>query len=200
MAWMDVTTHAAFEAMIAPFLTPSEAAMVNLAYRLAKYGHNGQLREDGTPYFDHPRAVTTILLETGFTDPDVLVAGLLHDVVEDSFIVTFNDLAHIFGERAQQFIRLVTREKNAPLEAYYARLAAGPAEAIIVKLADRLHNLDTLGACARAKQIRKVDETRALVLPLCECLAHDPRYAGAAAYLRLCIEERCAAFDQLLSA
>jgi len=200
MAWTDVTTRAAFEAMIAPFLTPSQASMVNLAYRLSKYGHQGQRRDDGSRYFDHPRAVTTILLEVGITDEDVLVAGLLHDVVEDSFIVTFDDLAHIFGERASVLIRLVTKERGLSVQAYYARLAAGPSEAIVVKLADRLHNMDTLHLCTREKQFRKLAETRALVLPLCDRLAGDQRYEATASYLRQCLEERCASFDRSLSA
>ena len=128
------------------------ADRIEAAYRVACQAHAGQLREDGAPYVTHPVAVARILVEQWEQqDPEVLAAALLHDAVEDSPL-TLAEVEAGFGARTAGLVDLLTKaplpgvgdrepEKAARDAAYFARLKEGPAEAALIKAADRVHNL-----------------------------------------------------------
>ena len=85
---------------------------IELAYRLAKEAHRFQFRDDMTRYFEHLRGVDLILIdELGIMDTELLIAGLLHDAPEDSFLLKTRDIKLIFGERVGEVVLKVTKPK-----------------------------------------------------------------------------------------
>jgi (p)ppGpp synthase/HD superfamily hydrolase len=120
------------------------------AMRFAAKAHGGQVRKvSGTPYFQHVAAVALILDRAGFGE-DVVVAGLLHDVVEDT-ATSFDDVAARFGENVSELVRHCSEVKTDAegnkrpwidrKRAHLAALSAAPVEARGIILADKLHNL-----------------------------------------------------------
>jgi SAM-dependent methyltransferase len=126
---------------------------VEAAFHLAQRAHSGQQRSDGSPYVLHPGRVARLIIEEWkHAYPDILIAALLHDVVEDTE-VALSEIKETFGDAAAELVDLLTKpeagEEGKPARnaAYYARLELGPPEAVLVKLADRMDNLrDTLRA------------------------------------------------------
>ncbi len=180
-----------FEELLNRNFIPSQARLIMMAYRFSKYGHRGQAREGGGRYFNHPREAALILLERSVFDHEVIIAALLHDVMEDSFILTWPDLEFIFGSRICAIVKLLTKEPGLPKEQYIPRLLGGMPEAMLVKLADRLHNLTTLNECSREKQIKQIKETREKIYKLCDKLALDPQYSELAGWFKEQMEARC---------
>jgi (p)ppGpp synthase/HD superfamily hydrolase len=120
------------------------------ALRFAAKAHHGQMRKgSGTPYFEHVVAVALILDRAGFEE-DVVVAGLLHDVVEDT-ATSFEDVADRFGARVSELVRHCSEVKTDEQgnkrpwidrkRDHLAALSAAPFEALGIILADKLHNL-----------------------------------------------------------
>ncbi|MBI2450235.1 MAG: bifunctional (p)ppGpp synthetase/guanosine-3',5'-bis(diphosphate) 3'-pyrophosphohydrolase [Candidatus Nealsonbacteria bacterium] len=154
-------------------LTPREFQLIMLAYKLAKYGHGhkGQMRDDGKiRYFEHPKAVALILIEenTRFivVKPWQIVAALLHDIKENTFILSWKDIELIFGKRVRKSVRIMTKDEVFRGEVYFKRLSMASSEDIDNKLADRLHNMRTLGDCSSEKQKEYLKETVDFYLPL----------------------------------
>lgn len=169
--------RAQFEELINKYFIPSQVRLIMMAYRFSKYGHRGQQRDNGGRYFDHPRRVSVILLEQSVFDHEIIIAALLHDVIEDSFILTLEDIEYIFGGRVCTIVKLVTKEQGLPKEQYFPRLLSSENPAAwLVKLADRLHNMQEVGGSSREKQLKYVKETREKIMPLCHKLAATPRY------------------------
>lgn len=195
MTTETVTGRAQYEQILHKYFVPSQVRLIMMAYRFAKYGHRGQERDGGGRYFDHPREVSLLLLRQGVLDHEVIIAALLHDVMEDSFILTWEDLEFIFGSRLCTMVKLLTKEPDLPKEDYLPRLANGMPEAWLVKLADRLHNMSTLGSCSREKQVKQVKETRLKILPLCARLESYPRYADLGRWLAQELEARCQQYE-----
>ncbi|MGE0708120.1 MAG: SAM-dependent methyltransferase [Planctomycetota bacterium] len=120
---------------------------VEAAFRMAARAHATQQRNDGSPYLIHPARVARALLEEWrHAEVDLLVAALLHDAVEDSEL-TLDEVEAAFGPGVRLLVDHLTKPACAPEDkparddAYFARLAEGPAGAQLVKLADRLDNL-----------------------------------------------------------
>ncbi len=148
--------------------------LITRAYDLAEKMHEGQFRSSGEPYFIHPVAVANILADLNMDD-ETIVAGLLHDVLEDTE-VTEEELTEIFGEEITLLVEGVTKLNKI----YYKSKQENQAEnlrkmvlamskdirVIIVKLADRLHNMRTLEYMERTKQIEKATETLEIYAPL----------------------------------
>src|SRR5690349_9219191 len=114
---MTIENHfgrADYEELIKKHFIPSQVRLIMLGYRLSKHGHRGQMRDGGGRYFDHPREVSLILLRQGVYDHEVIITALLHDVMEDSFILTWEDLEFIFGSRVCGLVKLVTKEPGLP--------------------------------------------------------------------------------------
>ncbi len=184
-----------FEELLNKYFIPSQIHLIMMAYRFSKYGHRGQARDGGGRYFDHPKGAALILLEHGVTDHEVIIAALLHDVMEDSFILTWPDLEFIFGNRICAIVKLLTKEAGLPKDQYIPRLVAGLPEAQLVKLADRLHNLSSLGSCKREKQLKQVKETREKIYQVCDKLALNPQYSELAGWFKEQMEALCRQYD-----
>jgi GTP pyrophosphokinase len=130
----------------------SNTDLLMRAYAFAHDKHEGQMRMTGEPYIEHPVAVAGILAELGMDDPTI-AAGLLHDVMEDC-AVDFDDMVRRFGMEVAQLIDGVTKLKHIDFSSKQEKQAenlrklflamAGDVRVIIIKLADRLHNMRTL--------------------------------------------------------
>ena len=153
------------------------------AVELAKKAHEGQLRKTGEPYIVHPMAVKKILEEWGM-DEDTIIAGILHDTVEDTD-VTLDDIRKEFGESVAFLVDGVTKLSTAragmrDIDTYlpetrnnFLRLMIALGDDIrvlIIKLADRLHNLRTLSALTPDKQKKIAKETLEVFAPLADRL------------------------------
>lgn len=154
--------------------------LIQDAFQYAKSHHEGQFRKSGEPYIVHPLDVAIILAELR-TDPTTIIAGLLHDVIEDTD-VTFDDVKERFGEEVALLIEGVTKlgqykfkeldHEQSKLKAqasnYQKMLLAMSKDirVIIVKLADRLNNIRTLASLPEVKQTRIARETMDIYAPL----------------------------------
>ncbi|CAL9400923.1 Bifunctional (p)ppGpp synthase_hydrolase RelA [Streptomyces sp. enrichment culture] len=146
------------------------------AYLLAESSHRGQMRKSGEPYITHPLAVTLILAELG-AETTTLTASLLHDTVEDTE-VTLDQVGEQFGEEVRYLVDGVTKLEKvdygaaAEPETFRKMLVAtgNDVRVMSIKLADRLHNMRTLGVMRREKQERIAKVTRDVLIPLAERL------------------------------
>ncbi len=148
--------------------------LIKKAYDLANELHKNQHRQTGEPYIIHPLNVAIILAEL-HAGPATICAGLLHDTVEDTF-ETAEDLEKSFGEDIASIVEGVTKisqmkfatleQKQAENHQHMLIAMAKDIRVIIVKLADRLHNIRTLGALPQEKQKRIANETLEIYAPL----------------------------------
>ena len=147
---------------------------VGEAYHLSEQAHEGQLRSSGEPYFIHPEAVAMILADLSMDD-DTIIAGLLHDAIEDT-VMTFEELEEKFGISVAEIVDGVTKLKKIKYKSKKENQAenlrkmvlamAKDIRVVIIKLADRLHNMRTLEYMTRVKQIEKATETIEIYAPL----------------------------------
>ncbi|HWQ58106.1 MAG TPA: bifunctional (p)ppGpp synthetase/guanosine-3',5'-bis(diphosphate) 3'-pyrophosphohydrolase, partial [Clostridia bacterium] len=158
----------------------AEMALLERAMEIANKAHGKQKRESGEPYITHPIAVALMLLEMGM-DPNTVIAGLLHDVVEDGENITVDMLRSIFGEDIAGMVDGVTKltktgksELLSQEEAQAENLRkmflaiAKDVRVVIIKLTDRLHNMRTLEYCTPEKRMRKARETLDVYAPLAD--------------------------------
>ncbi|MFI6286414.1 RelA/SpoT family protein [Streptomyces sp. NPDC051018] len=150
----------------------STLRQIEKAYQVAERWHRGQKRKSGDPYITHPLAVTTILAELGM-DPATLMAGLLHDTVEDTEY-GLDTLRRDFGDQVALLVDGVTKLDKVKFgEAAQAEtvrkmvvaMAKDP-RVLVIKLADRLHNMRTMRYLKREKQEKKARETLEIYAPL----------------------------------
>lgn len=151
-----------------------DEGLMKKAYNCAKNMHNDQLRKSGEPYFVHPVNVAFILVELNM-DQEAIIAGLLHDVLEDT-MMTHEEMEEEFGEEITYLVEGVTKITNMPfknkLESQAGNLRkmimamSKDIRVIIVKLADRLHNMRTLEHMPKHKQYEKSRETLEIYAPL----------------------------------
>ncbi|WP_425836138.1 RelA/SpoT family protein [Streptomyces fractus] len=155
-----------------PKIETSTLRQVERAYQVAERWHRGQKRKSGDPYITHPLAVTTILAELGM-DPATLMAGLLHDTVEDTEY-GLDTLKRDFGDQVALLVDGVTKLDKVKFgEAAQAEtvrkmvvaMAKDP-RVLVIKLADRLHNMRTMRYLKREKQEKKARETLEIYAPL----------------------------------
>ena len=161
----------------------TESARIKKAVEIATQAHEGQLRRTGEPYIIHPLAVKKILEEWGM-DEDTVIAGILHDTVEDTN-VTLEDIKNEFGESVAFLVDGVTKLSTArngmrDIDTYlpatrdnFLRLMialGSDIRVLIIKLADRLHNLRTLSALPPDKQKKIAKETLEVFAPLADRL------------------------------
>nr|BAM74498.1 ppGpp synthetase [Streptomyces natalensis ATCC 27448] len=155
-----------------PKIETATLRQVERAYQVAERWHRGQKRKSGDPYITHPLAVTTILAELGM-DPATLMAGLLHDTVEDTEY-GLEQLRRDFGDQVALLVDGVTKLDRVKFgEAAQAEtvrkmvvaMAKDP-RVLVIKLADRLHNMRTMRYLKREKQEKKARETLEIYAPL----------------------------------
>lgn len=147
---------------------------IETAYIMARDAHEGQMRSSGDPYITHPIEVAIILVELGM-DTDTIIGGILHDVVEDTPL-TKEDIQNVFGEDVANLVDGVTKLANIPYSTRAEQQAenvrkmllamAKDVRVVIIKLADRLHNMRTLEFRSAEKQRIKSLETMEIYAPL----------------------------------
>lgn len=155
----------------------SEAEFQELkaAYDFSAAAHEGQKRQTGEPYFIHPCAVVNVLVDLGFDDVSTLVAAFLHDVLEDTQVTT-DELEQKFGKEVLELVEGVTKldkikfvsaedEQAENLRKMFFAMAKDY-RVIIIKLADRLHNMRTLDALKPEKQIKIATQSLKIYAPL----------------------------------
>ena len=150
----------------------TDLALLERAYVTAERLHASQVRKSGDPYITHPLAVTTILADIGMTEP-TLVAALLHDTVEDT-PYTLDELRADFGDEVAQLVDGVTKldkvkyGDTAQAETIRKMIVAMSRDirVLVIKLADRLHNMRTLRYLKQEKQERIARETLEIFAPL----------------------------------
>jgi GTP pyrophosphokinase len=181
----EYLNHCQFLDLLRGHMNPEGLELVEDAYNLSKYAHRAQHRDSGERYFEHPKGVAVIVVsELGYYNPAVLVMALLHDVIEDSFIVTRSGMARLFGKRISQGLDYLTKTENH--DEYVGKMyECQDIGVIIVKLADRLHNLRDMSGVTAEKKVRKFAETRALYLELADHFIEKATGAELAALQQL---------------
>lgn len=162
----------------ANYLEPRQVELIRRAYAFADASHEGQTRRSGERYITHPLAVAHVLAMMHM-DYECIMAGLLHDVIEDTDY-TRDDLSREFGEEVAELVEGVTKlakatfktREHAQAENLRKMLLAMSRDirVIIVKLADRLHNMRTLGHLRPAKRRRIALETLDIYVPIAQRL------------------------------
>ena len=162
----------------ADYLPEAQRALLRRAWAVGAAAHAGQMRKSGEPYITHPVAVAQVLAEQGL-DVETLVAAILHDTIEDTPL-SRGDIAQQFGETVAELVDGVTKldklhfadRQEAAAESFRKMLLAMSRDlrVILIKLADRLHNMRTLGAQSAEARRRIAIETLEIYAPIAQRL------------------------------
>ena len=166
------------------YLKPADVAKLSEAYRFSEAAHAGQTRQSGEPYISHPLAVTEILAGWHM-DSQALMAALLHDVMEDTS-VTKDEISDTFGKPVADLVDGLSKldkiefqsAEDAQAENFRKMLLAMARDVrvILIKLADRLHNMRTLAAVSSVKRRRVARETKEIYAPIANRLGLNNLY------------------------
>ena len=166
------------------YLKPKDVSRLEEAYRFSEAAHAGQTRQSGEPYISHPLAVAEILADWHL-DGQTLMAALLHDVTEDTS-VTKDEISDTFGKPVAELVDGVSKldkiefqsAEHVQAENFRKMLLAMARDVrvILIKLADRLHNMRTLGAVPPAKRRRIARETMEIYAPIANRLGLNALY------------------------
>ncbi|HVT31454.1 MAG TPA: bifunctional (p)ppGpp synthetase/guanosine-3',5'-bis(diphosphate) 3'-pyrophosphohydrolase [Rhodanobacteraceae bacterium] len=166
------------EQRLAAYLPPEQVARVRRAYEVGALAHEGQTRRSGEPYITHPVAVAGILAELGM-DAETIIAAILHDTLEDTQL-TSEQITAEFGPTVTELVDGVTKldkvrfrsRQEAAAESFRKMLLAMARDlrVILIKLADRLHNMRTLGSMDADSRRRIARETLDIYAPIAQRL------------------------------
>ena len=161
-------------ALVRAYNPNSDSEKIRAAYAYGRRMHQGQMRQSGEEYFTHPVAVAALLTEQRLDDATIITA-LLHDTIEDTKS-TYDEVARMFGTDVAELVDGVTKLTNLQLSSSEAKQAENirklliamskDLRVILVKLADRLHNMRTIKSLRPDKQARKSRETMEIFAPL----------------------------------
>jgi GTP diphosphokinase / guanosine-3',5'-bis(diphosphate) 3'-diphosphatase len=161
-------------ALVRNYNPRANADLIRSAYDYGRRMHEGQYRHSGEPYFTHPVAVAAILTEQRLDDATIVTA-LLHDTIEDTKS-TYGEVSRLFGEEVAELVDGVTKLTNLQLSSAESKQAENfrklfmamskDLRVILVKLADRLHNMRTIKSMKTDKQAQKARETMEIFAPL----------------------------------
>ena len=178
----DELVQAAFERLKTTYLSSNHRGKIDIitkAFNFARSAHKGVRRRSGEPYILHPLAVAQVCCEEIGLGSTTICAALLHDVVEDTEY-TRDDIANLFGERVANIVDGVTKVSgnifadhgSTQAETFKKILLtmSDDIRVILVKIADRLHNMRTLQSIPQRQQMKIVGETLFIYAPLCERL------------------------------
>ena len=175
----DAANHRLLEEACAAYLGKEECAKVAKAYRFAAEFHRDQRRRSGEPYINHPVEVALILANDLHMDEDTICAALLHDTVEDT-PATLDQVAELFGPTVAELVDGVTKLTSIEVTSMDEKQALNlrkmflamskDIRVVIIKLADRLHNMRTLAALPPDRRIFKARETMDVYAPLADRL------------------------------
>jgi len=156
------------------YLDESQVESIQQSYIFARDAHEGQLRSSGDPYITHPVAVAKILASLHL-DAQTIMAALMHDVIEDCE-VTREEISELFGDRVAMLVEGVSKltqikfrsRQEAQAENFQKMMMAMVEDlrVVLIKLADRLHNMRTLGALKTEKRVRIAKETMEIYAPI----------------------------------
>ena len=171
-------------ATLGEYLRIEDIGRVEAAYHFAARAHDGQFRQSGEPYVTHPVAVAEIVAGWRL-DPQALIAALLHDVMEDTAI-TKQEIADAFGKVTAELVDGLSKldkiefqsQEEAQAENFRKMLLAMASDlrVILIKLADRLHNMRTLDSVSPAKRRRVASETFEIYAPIANRLGLNQMY------------------------
>lgn len=171
-------THEDVHKMVASYMNEEHVALVEKAYRFAEICHHDQRRKSGEPYIIHPIQVAGILANLQM-DPETVCAGYLHDIVEDTG-ATLDDIKELFGPTIAMIVdgdtklgKIQYKSNKEQMAATHRKLLLAMSKDIrvmIVKLADRLHNMRTLKHLRPDKQRRISNETLEIYAPIADRL------------------------------
>ncbi|MBN9115724.1 MAG: bifunctional (p)ppGpp synthetase/guanosine-3',5'-bis(diphosphate) 3'-pyrophosphohydrolase, partial [Pandoraea sp.] len=180
----EVVSIARLKGMLGEYLKESDLAQIKEAFQFSDEAHLGQYRQSGQPYITHPVAVAEICAEWKL-DAQSIMAALLHDVMEDQG-VTKAELAERFGPKVAELVDGLSKldkmefssREEAQAESFRKMLLAMARDVrvILVKLADRLHNMRTLGVTSTEKQRRVARETLDIYAPIAHRLGLNNTY------------------------
>ena len=182
-----------------PYFTERDIEEIKTGYAFSKYGHRNQTRDSGERYFDHPKEVSLIV----FNDFDVkfdwkvIVIALLHDIVEDQYLLTERRIWINFKSIVAQGVKFVSKDEDSK-EVFFPRLfSCNQWRPMVVKLADRIHNMRTLDTCALEKQKKQVEETQKYYFQLCDISGKTipKQYRHAIVYARAELNRLCELYD-----
>jgi GTP pyrophosphokinase len=166
------------------YLKPEDISQLQSAYHFSEAAHEGQFRKSGEPYISHPLAVANILAQWHL-DPQALTAALLHDVMEDT-AVTKNEITRNFGKPVAELVDGVSKLDKIEFETHEEAQAenfrkmllamARDVRVILIKLADRLHNMRTLQAVGPEQRRRVARETLEIYAPIANRLGLNSIY------------------------
>ncbi|HSE00662.1 MAG TPA: bifunctional (p)ppGpp synthetase/guanosine-3',5'-bis(diphosphate) 3'-pyrophosphohydrolase [Burkholderiales bacterium] len=166
------------------YLKPEDITQLQSAYHFSEQAHEGQFRKSGEPYISHPLAVANILAQWHL-DPQALTAALLHDVMEDT-AVTKTEISRTFGRPVAELVDGVSKLDKIEFESHAEAQAenfrkmllamARDVRVILIKLADRLHNMRTLEAVSSEQKRRIARETLEIYAPIANRLGLNRIY------------------------
>ncbi len=173
-------------------LKNEDRKLIRMAYELAVEAHQLQRRKSGEPYILHPIAVATICAEEIGLGPTAIAAALLHDVVEDT-TVTLDEIKVQFGEKVTKIVDGLTKLDSAynaesPQAENFRKVLStlvDDVRVVLIKMADRLHNMRTIGSMPRHKQLKIAAETSYIYAPLAHRLG---LYNFKTEFLDLCMK------------
>ena len=159
---------------LARYMPGADIALIDRAVDYARDKHKDQKRKDGSPYIIHPLAVAEVVAEMGL-DIDAILSALLHDCIEDTD-ASFDEIAHLFGQTVAELVEGVTKltranfssSEQAQMENLRKMFMAMSKDirVVLIKIADRLHNMRTMQYQTPAKQLLKCRETMDIYAPL----------------------------------